>query len=93
MKQKPAIIAYDIAANHTRRQVLNILREWRLDGQKSVHECYLTATAAEELFLQLGQIMHASNDRLLLAWLHTRRAGAARGCGQLQHNRLLLNPE
>jgi CRISPR-associated protein Cas2 len=83
MERRPAVIAYDIADDRTRRAALRILREWRLDGQLSVHECLLSATEAAELFVQLAEVLDPETDRLLLAWLHTRRPALARGKGRV----------
>jgi len=83
MSRNPAIIAYDISADKTRRQVYKILLEWRLDGQKSVHECVLSAAEAQELFIQLGQTINPATDRLLLAWVAPRRPLFARGVGRV----------
>jgi len=84
MERKPAIIAYDISDDRTRRAALRIVREWRLDGQYSVHECLLSASEATELFVQLAGALDPETDRLLLAWLHTRRPMLARGKGRTQ---------
>ncbi len=87
---KPCILAYDISSNRVRRKVLRVIREWRLDGQKSVHECRLTQDQAEELFIQLAEMIDPETDRLLLAWVQPKRRGAARGTGRvLQVQRLL----
>ena len=83
MSRNPVIIAYDISADRTRRQVYKILLEWRLDGQKSLHECVLSAAEAKELFIQLGQAIDPATDRLLLAWVAPRRPLFARGSGRV----------
>jgi CRISPR-associated protein Cas2 len=83
MDRRPAVVAYDIADDRTRRAALRILREWRLDGQLSVHECLLSAAEAAELFVQLAEVLDPDTDRLLLAWLHTRRPALARGKGRV----------
>jgi CRISPR-associated protein Cas2 len=85
MDRRPAVIAYDIAEDRTRRAALRVLREWRLDGQLSVHECLLDAQEAAELFVQLGETLDPATDRLLLAWIHTRRPALARGRGRIAH--------
>ncbi|HRQ65971.1 MAG TPA: CRISPR-associated endonuclease Cas2 [Xanthomonadaceae bacterium] len=74
-----AVIAYDIANNRRRRAVLRVLREWRIDGQYSAHECRLARGEAHELFLQLGALIDPLSDRLLLAWtdLRNRRGHGA----------------
>jgi CRISPR-associated protein Cas2 len=81
MDRRPAVVAYDITNDRTRRAALRILREWRLDGQLSVHECLLSAAEAAELFVQLAEVLDPDTDRLLLASLHTRRPALARGIG------------
>jgi CRISPR-associated protein Cas2 len=87
MQRRVAVIAYDIASNRARRAVLKVLREWRLDGQKSVHECLLTDAEAADLFMQLGEQIDPATDRLLLAWLPPRRAMDARGLGRKDSQR------
>ena len=73
MIRKPMVIAYDISDNKRRRQVFNVLKRWRLDGQKSVHECFLTSRQAEELLLQLGPLIDQTTDCLLFAWVDRKR--------------------
>ena len=68
MSRRPAIVAYDVSDPANYRQVLRIIKEWRLDGQKSVHECLLSRREAEELFTQLCECTDQGTDRLLLAW-------------------------
>jgi len=82
MNRRPAIVAYDISDDSTRRGALRVLREWRLDGQLSVHECLLDQHEATELFVQLSAVLDPATDRLLLAWIHPHRAPLARGRGR-----------
>lgn len=82
IERRPAIVAYDIADDGRRRRIRATLREWRLDGQRSVCECRLTDGEADELFLQLGSIIDRRSDRLLLAWVHEQRPALARGRGR-----------
>jgi len=76
------VFAYDIACNRRRRSIHRVLRRWRIDGQKSVHECRLDRGEAEELYLQLAESICPRTDRLLLVWLRgdgpVRRFGKAR---------------
>lgn len=81
MKRKPAIIAYDISSPLRRRRVQKRLQEWRLDGQKSVHECLLNQREAEELYLQLCELIDPETDKLMLAWLSPNGAVDGRGAG------------
>ncbi|KPA10105.1 CRISPR-associated protein Cas2 [Candidatus Magnetomorum sp. HK-1] len=70
---RPIIVAYDISNNKTRRNIFKILKSWRIDGQKSVHECRLNQQQAEELFLQLNDPIDQETDRLMMAWLEQNR--------------------
>jgi len=76
------VFAYDIGCTRRRRSIHRVLRRWRIDGQKSVHECRLDRTEAEELYLQLVESLCPRSDRLLLVWLRgdgpVRRFGKAR---------------
>jgi CRISPR-associated protein Cas2 len=67
--RRPAIVAYDVAENRRRRRLFRLLQGWRSDGQLSLHECLLTSREAEELFIQMREIIDPDTDRLLLAWL------------------------
>lgn len=78
---KPVIVAYDISKNKSRARVFRILKEWRLGGQKSVHECRLKTHQAEELFLQLAEHLDKDTDSLLMAWLEPHRKVLHRGLG------------
>ena len=82
MSRQPLIIAYDISDDRIRRQVYRILLNWRLDGQKSVHECRLTRAEAQELFIQLCEFIDPATDQLLFAWLTPDRPVLARGIGR-----------
>ncbi len=91
--RRPAVVAYDVSDDKTRRRVHKVLLEWRLEGQKSVHECLLSAPEARELFIQLGELVDADTDCLLLAWVSPGRPAFARGVGtvdQLTH--MLVRP-
>jgi len=76
---KPAVIAYDVSIRRSRATILRILKEWRIDGQKSVHECRLTEKEAEEIFIQLAEWIDLATDLLLLAWLEPQRDILCRG--------------
>ena len=71
---KPLIIAYDISENRIRNQVFNLLKQWRLDGQKSVHECQMTTFEAKKLFNKIKNLIDEQKDFLLMAWLTPNRA-------------------
>lgn len=73
MRRKPAVIAYDISSNKRRRQVHQQLQAWKLDSQYSVFECRLSNREAEELLLQLTEMIDPKTDKLLFVWLDTKR--------------------
>ena len=73
-EKHPVILSYDIKDNRRRDRVRKALKEWRLEGQKSVNECLLTRTQAQELFQQLRELCDPDEDRLLLAWIAPKRA-------------------
>ena len=79
---RPIVVAYDISKNKIRAKIYKILKEWRLGGQKSVHE-------AEELFLQLSEPLDKKTDRLLMVWLETHRPVLYRGIGKNSISRKL----
>ncbi len=73
MKRSTAIIAYDIVSDTRRRQVHRCLKGWGLTAQYSLFECQLGSREAEELFLQLTQLIDPQTDSLLLAWMDKYR--------------------
>ena len=77
-----AIFAYDIRDNRLRRHSLRTLREWRLDGQLSVHECLLSEQEATQVFARLSRDLDPATDGLLFAWVQEHRAVLARGKGR-----------
>ena len=70
--RRPVVIAYDVSEERTRRRLLRLLRGWRIEGQLSVHECLVSSREAEELYIQLRELID-EGDRLLLAWLDPAR--------------------
>ena len=88
---KQVIVAYDISSNKIRNKVRKIIGEWRLDGQKSVHECQLDNRQAEELFLQIGTSINKNTDKLLMAWLEPRSNLLTRGIGKARLDNDILH--
>jgi CRISPR-associated protein Cas2 len=87
MKRKPVVIAYDITSNKRRRQLFRVLKSWKLDAQYSVFECRLTFAEANELFMQLTELMDEEEDALLLTWIdNNREAISVTGCGRIGFN-------
>lgn len=73
MKRKAAIIAYDISSNKHRRKVFRCLQIWGLDSQYSLFECYLSQKEADELLLQMTDLIDSETDSLLIAWVDNSR--------------------
>lgn len=82
MSSRLAVFAYDIRDDKVRRHALKTLREWRLDGQLSVHECQVDAIQARRLFEQLGDELDPATDAWLFTWVEGHRAVLARGKGR-----------
>jgi CRISPR-associated protein Cas2 len=83
------VIAYDISNNKSRRQVHRILKAWRLDGQKSVVECYLTHWESQELLLQLSEYLNLDSDRLVVSRIDPQRKRESLGLGINNHPTLV----
>jgi len=84
MKRRPAVIAYDICSDKRRRRVFRCLRSWSLDSQYSVFECDMTVREAEELFIELTELIDTDEDTLMLAWLdNKRKAEAVTKCARI----------
>ena len=77
MRRSAAIIAYDISSNKRRRRVFRCLQDWSLDSQYSLFECLLSQKEAEELFIQLTDLIDEKTDTLLLAWVDNAREAKA----------------
>ena len=77
MKRNATIIAYDISSNKRRRKVFRCLQAWSLDSQYSLFECLLSQKEAEELFIQLTDLLDPKTDTLLLAWVDNSRQAKA----------------
>lgn len=82
MTARTALFAYDIHDDRLRRHSLRTLREWRLDGQLSVHECLIAPGEAQALFGQLQRDLDDTSDHLLFAWVQSQRPILARGKGR-----------
>lgn len=81
MKRRPAVIAYDIHDAKSRKQALHLVRGWRVDGQKSVHECWLSSEEARVLFAKLCALIDPQSDHVLLAWVNQSEMPLGLGAG------------
>ena len=87
--RKALIIAYDIQSTKYRRQVFNMIKPWRIDGQKSFHECLMNKMETEKLFNQIMSGLDKSNDSLLMAWCEPHRQVLFRGEKRISENNLI----
>ncbi len=66
------LIAYDIARPKRLRRALHAVRGYASGGQKSAHECFLSAPERHALLARLRGIAHPRDDRLLAIRLDPR---------------------
>lgn len=71
----PYLFAYDISEPRNARQVLKCLKRWRVDGQLSVHETWITTEQAEDIAAELLEYVDANTDSLILVKLCQRGHG------------------
>lgn len=67
------IACYDVSDPKRLRQALRVLRDYATGGQKSVFECYLTASEKAELVGRMADLIDPDEDRFLLMRLDARR--------------------
>jgi CRISPR-associated protein Cas2 len=75
------LAAYDISCNRRLRRALYILRGFASGGQKSVFECFLTASEKAQLLEEISLVIDPVEDRFILLKLagtkHIRTLGKA----------------
>jgi CRISPR-associated protein Cas2 len=75
------LAAYDISCNRRLRRALFVLRSYASGGQKSVFECFLTATEKAQLLEDISLVIDPDEDRFILLKLagvkHIRTLGKA----------------
>lgn len=67
------LIAYDIAHPRRLKAALKVVREFATGGQKSVHECWLSAAEKGDLIATLNLIIDEEEDSLLIVRLDPRQ--------------------
>ncbi|WP_305908194.1 CRISPR-associated endonuclease Cas2 [Methylomarinum sp. Ch1-1] len=66
------IAAYDIRDNKRLRRALKVLRGYASGGQKSVFECFLTASERSELLDEVRAVIDSEADSFFLLRLDVR---------------------
>jgi len=77
------LVAYDIADPRCLARVHRYMLGWKVGGQKSCYECWLTPAEVQAVMTELSQLMAPEEDRVHLFQLDARmqpkRFGVARG--------------
>ncbi|PAT36471.1 CRISPR-associated endonuclease Cas2 [Vandammella animalimorsus] len=66
------LVAYDIACDRTRLRIQRYLKSFRVAGQKSVPEIWVTPAELRAICADLQRWMDAASDRILLIALDPR---------------------
>jgi CRISPR-associated protein Cas2 len=75
------LAAYDISDDGRLRDALKVLKGYASGRQKSVFECFLTATERTRLLREVEAVIDAIDDRFLLLRLEPRGKLRVRGRG------------
>lgn len=84
------LVCYDIADPGRLKAALDLSRHYATGGQKSVHECWLTARERSELLQRLEQMIDVRDDRVLLVALDPRRHVVTLGIARSPTNHHLI---
>lgn len=60
------LVCYDVRCPRRLARVLNVVKGWSTGGQKSVHECWLSASELALLEKELLDVIDRRTDSLLL---------------------------
>lgn len=72
MKRTVYIVAYDVSSNQRRDRVRRCIKGYRVGGQKSVPEIWVTAAEVHHLKAHLEDLIRPASDRLQLIALDPR---------------------
>ena len=68
------LIGYDISSARRRRLALKAVKGHAIGGQKSLHECWLTAGELQQTMATLRAVIEPSTDRVVFVRLDPRAA-------------------
>ena len=68
------LIGYDISSARRRRLALKTVKGHAIGGQKSLHECWLTAGELQQTMATLRAVIEPSTDRVVFVRLDPRAA-------------------
>lgn len=60
------LVCYDVRCPRRLARVLKVVKSWSTGGQKSVHECWLSAGELAQLERELSQVIDRGEDSLLI---------------------------
>ena len=81
MKRRLYLACYDVACDGRLRAALAVVRAYATGGQKSVHECWLSAAEHGDLLQAMALLLEPTQDSFLLIRLDPRQRVATLGKG------------
>lgn len=72
MARRIFLVSYDIACPRRLGRVLKAAQAYRVEGQKSMHECWLTDTELQAFRPQLVSLIDPQEDRIHILLLDPR---------------------
>jgi CRISPR-associated protein Cas2 len=90
MSRSLYIIAYDIGCNKARRKVAQALQNWRMDGQRSLAECWLSPAEFACLWAQLMTHIDEEHDHILVLNQDLRSHDLALGIATIYAGQTLI---
>jgi CRISPR-associated protein Cas2 len=81
MKRQFYLVSYDIACPHRLASVLKTTQSYRVEGQKSMHECWLSPAELQSFRSTLCQLIHPDEDRIHIMLLDPRMTVQVWGTG------------
>jgi CRISPR-associated protein Cas2 len=72
MKRHIYLVSYDISCPHRLARVLKAAQAYRVEGQKSMYECWLSSSELIAFRQQLSSLIDPLEDRVHIMVLDTR---------------------
>lgn len=73
MARKLTLVCYDISDSKRLRKALKVSRRYASGGQKSVHECWLSASETADVLHRMDAVVDRDSGRVLVIRLDPRR--------------------
>lgn len=84
------LISYDVCHPGRRRKIARLLNAWRYGGQRSVAECWLTASELRHLQTMLYDHLDMEVDKLLVLKRDDRSHDFSMGTGTISKDAFLI---